>query len=352
MSVDPCVDRALLAALHRAWRLENLVSFRQALRPPVLALAHDRARLGSWQSVGRTLTLSRAFATSSPWIVVIEVLRHEMAHQYVDEVLRVHDEAAHGPAFRRVCAERGIDPSAAGLPLGPEPAAARVVEKVRRLLALAGSPEEHEARAAMEAACRLMRRHHLTRLDEPLPLTWAFRQIGRISGRFQVHEKAAAALLAAHFQVAGIWVPAFDVRTGRWGRVLEVSGTPEALEVAEWVHGWLMETAERLWRRWRRAHPHAPGRERRAFLAGVVSGFHDRLDRIGSDAPGCALVALGPAGLDAFVASRHPSARRRAGPSLRLTAAWNDGRETGRLLVMHRPIASGPTRRGRSLEGS
>jgi len=352
LSIGPPSDRALLHALQRAWLVENQASFRRALSPPVLALSDGAGRLGTWRAAGRTLTLSRAFATSSPWVAVVEVLRHEMAHQYVDEILRVRDEAAHGPAFRRVCAERGIDPTAAGMPLAPDPVAARVVDKVRRLLALAGSPEEHEARAAMEAACRLMRRHHLDLLDGPLPPIWSFRQIGRISGRFQPHEKAAAALLAEHFQVAGILVPAFDVPRGRWGRVLEVSGTPEALEVAAWVHGWLLETAERLWRAWRRAHPGAPGRERRTFLAGVVSGFHDRL----ASPEGCgprdtALVPLGPAGLDAYVAARHPSTRRRTGPLVRLTAAWDGGRAQGRSLVMHRPIRAETASRGRLLPG-
>ena len=56
-----------------------------------------------------SLRLATRLVHDEPWQVVIEVLRHEMAHQYVDEVLRIHDESAHGPAFRKVCAERSID---------------------------------------------------------------------------------------------------------------------------------------------------------------------------------------------------------------------------------------------------
>ena len=53
--------------------------------------------------------------TEHPWTVVLEVLRHEMAHQYVDEVLGVHDETAHGPTFQAVCEARAIDGRAAGV---------------------------------------------------------------------------------------------------------------------------------------------------------------------------------------------------------------------------------------------
>jgi hypothetical protein len=197
-----------------------------------------------------------------------------------------------------------------------------------------------------------VRRHHLAVLDGPAAPTWSSAQVGRISGRFQPHEKAAAALLTEHFQVAGIWVPAFDVRTRRWGRVLEVSGTPEALEVAAWVHGWLLETAERLWRTWQRAHAGQAARQRAPFLAGVVSGFRDRLDAsAGPDPGGRALVPLGPAGLDGYVAARHPYLRRRAGPRVRLGPAWSGGRAEGRALVLHRPIRAQATSRGRLLPG-
>ena len=43
-----------------------------------------------------------------------EVFKHELAHQYVDEAMRIHDDPAHGAAFTEVCHARGIDGSAAG----------------------------------------------------------------------------------------------------------------------------------------------------------------------------------------------------------------------------------------------
>ena len=42
---------------------------------------------------------------------MVEVLKHEMAHQYAHEILGARDESAHGEAFRTVCQRLGIDAS-------------------------------------------------------------------------------------------------------------------------------------------------------------------------------------------------------------------------------------------------
>jgi hypothetical protein len=43
-----------------------------------------------------------------------------------------------------------------------------IVDRVRKLIALAGSPNEHESRSAAAMACRLIREHGL-HVDDPSP---------------------------------------------------------------------------------------------------------------------------------------------------------------------------------------
>ena len=142
-------ERALLNALVHSWNTLNGTLFRGALRPPVLTLVDGR-RLGFWQRDTRTLALGRGLVADASWPVVVEVLKHEMAHQYVDEVLGITDETPHGPAFRQVCERIGADPRAAGRPAADEEPAA--IRKVRKLLALAQSANRNEAEAAARAA--------------------------------------------------------------------------------------------------------------------------------------------------------------------------------------------------------
>jgi hypothetical protein len=241
------LEAALLRELAETWDEIAHNHFKTALRRPVLALSSHERRLGEWIRAQRTIAISRRLVVSQPWGVVREVLKHEMAHQYVDEVLRIHDESAHGPAFRRVCEAHGFDASAAGTPAAGGEAAgpmAVVLRRIARLLALAESPNVHEAAAAMNEARRLMLLHNIDAGASPEAAGYGFRHVGEVKARNDIGEKVLAGILSRHFFVSVIWVPAYLPLEGRRGRVLELCGTPANLEVAGYVHGFLMARAQ------------------------------------------------------------------------------------------------------------
>ena len=155
-ALSAALEAALLRELRARYDWDNRTRFGGRLVPPVLVLSDATSHLGRWHSATRTLELSRALVLHRPWLEVASVLEHEMAHQFVDEVLRVRGETAHGDTFRRVCAERGIDHRAAGAPTATSAAEGadtdRVIDRIRKLLALAGSPNQHEAEIAMRMA--------------------------------------------------------------------------------------------------------------------------------------------------------------------------------------------------------
>ena len=320
---------ALLGALKHAWGTLNGTLFKGAMKPPALELS-DGARLGAWKRGSRTLSLGRQLVSEQSWPVVVEVLKHEMAHQYVDEVLGA-DEAAHGAAFRRVCSEIGADPRAAGLPVADEEP--RAVQKVRKLLALAQSGNRHEAEAAAKAAHRWMRKHNIDVLGDPT--TFGARVVGRAAFRHQAWEKALAGIVAKHFFVHAVWVPAWLGE--RWGKQLELSGRPENLDLAEHVHALVSEVAERSWIARRKAHG-SRGRERGRFLAGVVMGFGEQLEGQAEVLEETGLAWAGDAALDDWLGRRYPRLRAGRGVRVRGDSAWKSGRETGRGLVINRPI--------------
>src|SRR4051812_33761071 len=110
------LERALLRELVAEWHRINGAHFRDALARPSIVLGTSTAQLGRWVPDTRVLELQRAMVLSQPWSVVVEVLKHEMAHQYVHEILGERSETAHGPAFRATCQRLGIDPASSGLP--------------------------------------------------------------------------------------------------------------------------------------------------------------------------------------------------------------------------------------------
>jgi hypothetical protein len=334
------LERLALRAARSVYDDLNGSLFRRKLRPPAFELSEAEGRLGRWIGGARRLELSRSLLVDHGWGVLVEVLKHEMAHQFVDEVLGIHDEPAHGPEFRRVCAERGIDARAAGAPAGADAARDHVLERVGKLLALAASSNEHEAQAAMSAAQRLMLKYNLEVLFAGRSSTYDFRHLGEPSGRIPESERLLASILADHFFVEVIWVPVWRPLAGKRGSVLEVCGTRENLELAAYVRDFVMQTGERLFRDYRGTR-RAGARERQRFLAGVVTGFRDKLEREKKKNRAEGLVWSGDGELHVFFRKRHPHVRYSRHAAHTGSEAYARGREAGRNLVLHRGLREG-----------
>lgn len=340
------LDAALLRELSDTWREFNANHFRHRLRPPVLELSDGGRKLGQWNSVTRTLSIDRGLVHAQPWSVVREVLKHEIAHQFVDEVLKIHDQSAHGSAFEDVCRRFGIDSRATGMPALPTGdktggGGSPVLRRISRLLALAESPNAHEAEAAMNTAQRLMLKHNIDAQVAAAREGYAFVHLGVPRQRVDAAEHVLAGLLARHFFVEAIWVPSYSAKDGRRGRVLELCGTVSNLEVACYVHGFLLETGERLWREHKRRHGIGSDLERRRYLVGVMSGFDDKLKSASQENQREGLIWVGDPGLEGYLHQRYPRRSGGSGIGVRQTAAYQHGREAGQKIVLHKPVKHG-----------
>ena len=71
-----------------------------------------------------------------------------------------------------------------------------------------------------------------------------------------------AAVLREFFFVETLWVRVFRPKEGKWGSVLEVCGSEENVQLAEYVHGFLTHTAARLWQLHKRDHGITSNRHR------------------------------------------------------------------------------------------
>jgi len=341
------LGRRLLLALQSEWRLASSLYFRNQLKPPAFELSDATTFLGRWDATSRTLSIQREFALRQPWPQVREVLKHEMAHQYVHEALGIMDESAHGPAFRTVCKAHGFDAAARGLPLSPEGEDdLRILRKVEKLLSLAQSPNPHEAQSAMHAAQQLLAQYNLS---APLASDYSVRWLGTPRTRMFAHEKLLGGLLTEHFLVAGIYVQAFIPSTAKTGLVLEICGPRANVEIAAYVFDFMQRTAERLWQEDKVARNDRSDRERLTFLAAVMAGFREKLGRDQTLESKRALVHVKHAGLDDFIDTRFPRRRTMGG------AQWNDseaaqrGRQAGQRVVVQKGVEEGSQSRGRLL---
>ncbi|MGZ3453383.1 MAG: SprT-like domain-containing protein, partial [Polyangiales bacterium] len=344
------LESALLRALSHEWKHLNWAYFREKLAEPQLTLVDSSANLGRWVPHVRTIEISRSLALGHPWGVVVEVLKHEMAHQYVHEHLGIEDESSHGPAFQAVCGKLGIDGRANGVPEAPaDEGEQRVLDRVAKLLALAESPNVHEAEAAMAAAQKLLLKHNLEERGRTHARGYAYKHVGLPASRHGEHEKILGTLLGRHFFVEAIWIPIYLVRQAKRATVLELCGSPANLDIAEYVHGYLLETSERLWRDHKRALEISGDRDRRTFLAGVMTGFAHKLRRETEKHREEGLVWVKDADLGEWFGKRHPHVRSfKYGGGAR-PEAFAHGRAAGEKIVLHRGVGAGPVSRGRLL---
>jgi hypothetical protein len=343
------LERALLHEVVAEYKRLNEEFFRGTLRLPTLEFRRTSARLGTWDAATRTLTLSREALIDHGWGALCEVLKHEMAHQYVSEVLGEQSETAHGPAFRGVCVRLGIDAAAAGLPSHTrDPVERRLVDRIARLLALAGSPNIHEAEAAASAAQRLMLKYNLDVADGTRR-SYGFLHVGKPTGRVTEAERILAMILGRYYFVEVIWVPVYRALEGKRGTVLELCGSEANLAMAEYVHAFLTNTADQLWAEHKRSARIRSNRDRRVFLAGVMTGFADKLAGQAVKHREEGLVWVRDADLGGYFKKRHPHVRHVRYAGHRKNEAYAHGKAAGRRIILRKGVSAPASTHGRLL---
>jgi len=215
-----------------------------------------------------------------------------------------------------------------------------VLERIAKLLALAESPNEHEAQAAMSAAQRLMLKHNIEAAVSGSTSSYCFRHLGQPTGRVSEHERRLAMLLDEFFFVQVIWVPVWRVSDAKRGSVLEVCGSRDNVELAAYVYDFMIYTAGALYETDRKRRRDRTHQARRKFLAGVMGGFQERLrgERARSEAQG--LVWVGDAELRGYFRRRHPHVRWARHAVSTSGAAYARGQTAGRNIVLHRGVKS------------
>ena len=329
--------------LQDTWQRANHQYLQGRLQEPVFQIDESRKYLGRWYADTRTISISSELLMNRSELEVEEVLRHEMAHQYADEILKARhhgDDKPHGSGFRHACRLLEIDHHARYAPKSePSP----ILEKIRKLLALADSENPHEAELAMARARSLMERHELD--PESRREGFCFAYLGKPRARKQAEEQMVASILGSFFHVKVIWVPSAMVINQKNTWLLEISGTPTNLEIAAYVYDFLMREVEILWRDHRRRNPTLKGRTpKRDYKVGVLRGFKEKLaaDQAEDEASsGRELILMKQAHLQEFFEDRHPSIRRSRKLTYRISNEFQQGFQQGQNLEIRQGIKKG-----------
>ncbi len=284
--LGPDLERRILQGLACEWEKSLWVlpsSQRGKMIPPLFRLADFQDRWGSWSREKREIALSLCLVLNHSWDAVREVLLHEAAHQFADEVLEASFDPPHGPQFQKACHLLRANPRASGAypplddrfkadGLRPED---KPFLRIKKLMALATSSNLHEAEAAMAKAHALMAKYNLQLVTEG-GSSFETVSLGRSALRHPAEEYALAHLLQEFYFVQGIWISAFVLEKKRMGRVLEISGTLPNLQVAGYVYEFVSRFIQSQWQEYN-GQRNLNRRRRTDFALGVIEGFRSKL---------------------------------------------------------------------------
>ena len=360
-------EQSWLRQLQREW--QNIqYQYDLPLAMPVLQISRSTTVFGSWDEKHRILSISSFLIQSHPWQTTVQVLKHEIAHQCCSEMGAFHKfgEKAHGPGFQKACELLGVDPPFQRAHADTHEAIhqvmtgahdsqnSRILDKIRKLLQLGGSSNEHEAAAALAKATELMQQHsiELDQLDAQVGITGMVLQTGK--QRLSAAAKAICGLLDRYFSVRVIIGLEYDPLTDKEYRTIQLYGTEEQVAIAEHCYHFLLERLDTLWLANKKKFPGSGRTGRKSFELGLLAGFAEKLEQQVGEAisrvqeqeqqASKALVHLEQR-VDAYVQARHPKLQMQRRRRINIHCdAYNHAQQQGRDLDFNTPVKGGEVR--------
>ncbi|MCP4443897.1 MAG: DUF2786 domain-containing protein [Myxococcales bacterium] len=362
---------AWLASLHREL-VEIYYEQKFKGRRPSIRLSDSKQHWGSFDPLDFEITISPTLIAECPWWVVVEILKHEIAHIFVHAAFP-NEERPHGKRFQAVCSSLNVAEWARGATVGKALDELRTLfdwrtahldartEKYRsrleKLLALANSTNENEALVAMQRARELQDNHHLEELDRGQPTRFVNLELNSGKQRHAPYEGRIASILINHYHVEAVFIARFNAETLRNEATIDLMGSREDVLLAEYVHGFLHRSAESLWQAHRKNNGAKGLRARNSFIRGLLVGFHKKLDdqnsskekNDGALSEHSALIQAGERGREEFKRKRYPRLVKRSSSARVDSGAFTHGKSEGGRLSIRTPITK--TTRGPKLLG-
>jgi len=252
------------------------------LSTPIINISSARKMIGQWSDHTKTLSISRHLIQNEIWDVVLEVLKHEMAHQYVSEFC--NDADRHGRCFQKACKILGVHPAftKCGIDYGKNllefkgelPADARkMLEKVRKLMALGQSGNEAEAQSASRKANYLLNKYNLRQISKKeVDSDIKYLTLCHKKKRIESVQRAILSLLKKYYYVDCLTSHLYHAEDDSVYKSIVLVGRKESLKVSEYVYFFLFETAKTLWRDFKKQYGARRG-EKVSFDMGFIAGI-------------------------------------------------------------------------------
>lgn len=336
----------------------------------IKVVVFDRAQMmGYFDPNELCIGLHHSLMTEAKWPVVLNVLRHELAHylRWIDNGQQP-DSTPHGAEFRALCASFGWGPevfrAAANIAVENDAVEGdlktdELMAKVKKLFALAESANPHEAELATRKANELIVKYNLGFLDgnSQAAASQAFSQlVDKEVLTFRRRSQKHVAIMRI--------LETFGVFTVFSSTKIRVTGPEASVGVAEYVAQFLDRKLETLYLMAKKADPKLRGvTMKNSFFRGIGEGYLQKIrqDQAGSSSVSVAgettAISLG-AQLQQYQDTLADYVRQWVYPDLSTAKSSSKvhrdsmllGQEVGQTLHIAQPITSGEQTQTRFLQ--
>jgi hypothetical protein len=321
----------------RQWSKVNHSALQGRLAEPAFEVHSGKVTLGSWHNETRTMSFAIHLIEEGTEYEFDFVLRHEMAHQFTDEILKPQSKTPHGDGFRYACKLLGIH-HASKFKMGAKPD--KMALKIKKLLQLALSDNPHESDLAASRARHLMEKHHIQNEETK----YIFHHLAKFGARRRAADMRLVSILNRHFSISIIWVQSRKIEHRGYCWHVEIMGTPQDINVAIYTFEYLSREIEKRWLAFRKTNKTGTG-DKRSFQLGLLSGLDQKLSAPASSplhSEENQLLILQKNALSRFVHSRYPNTVTSRGRSSYVTDTYHDGMKQGINLHIPQGVKEGP----------
>ena len=267
---------------------------RNYLWPIHIACFEDPKILGYFDVESLLVGVNRTLMVGAGEDFLKNLLRHELAH-YICYIQHGRDVPDHGKEYRHICQEYGwgksvfgakVDKKDIALSLVPNRDEERILSKIKKLMALGSSCNQHESDAATVKANELLVKYNLERASlGSLPDEDEEVFYGGVAAKAKRKNATlhALATILQNFLVR----PVFSRKEKHCA--LEVVGTRLNVELAIYVAHFLQHEFERLWKKAKKENPRLKGTvAKNSFIGGMAKGLEQKLKRAAPPRPSAA----------------------------------------------------------------
>lgn len=254
-------------------------AFNNYLFPIHIVVFEGETKLGHFDPNTYQIGLNKSVMYQAKESVLRDIIRHEFAH-YVTFIKHGNVDH-HGVEFKSICKEYnwGSDVSHASANIDfqndkveGDLKSEKVINKIKNLLKLASSENQHEAELATLKANQLLLKYNIDRLDSTQSEDYFVTNVLKVK-RKNAKISTIYSILK-HFMVKPVLNYTKD------GVLLEVTGTRYNIELSEYVANFLDVELDRIWNAAKGENKLSGLRAKNSFFNGLAHGYDQKMQSV------------------------------------------------------------------------